>query len=477
MQKIIISLFTLCGATSLCAQSNQHLPELDKKNIRLASDRPNFILIVADDLGFGDLSLNGSTQIKTPNIDQLAKTGVTFSEGYVSAPVSSPSRAGLLTGINQVSFGHDNNLGGNQPGFDPEYLGLPLTQKTIADNLKPLGYTSGLIGKWHLGYEKQFHPLKRGFDEFWGYTGGGHDYFNSSPDGKGYKSPIECNYKTPDPISYITDDKGDECVDFIKRHQTHPFFLFASFNAPHAPMQATKEDLELYAHIKDIKRRTYAAMVHRLDINVGKIIASVNQFGLSANTLIIFISDNGGPVDSNASLNAPYNGQKGILLEGGIHIPFIMKWTSKFPAGSKYNKPVSSLDIAPTLLELAGKEIQKEDQYDGVNIVPYIIGENSGLPHQELKWRFTISAAIRDGDWKLIRLPDRLPLLFDLASDISEQNNMALQHIEKTKELLKKLGNWDVSLPHPVFLEGAQWKRRQLSLYDRQYSIIQPDNK
>lgn len=477
MQKIIIPLITLFSITFLCAQTNQPQLEFDKKNARYATDKPNFILIVADDLGFADLSFNGSTQIKTPNIDQLAKTGVTFSEGYVSSPVCSPSRAGLLTGINQVSFGHDNNLGGNQPGFDPEYLGLPLTQKTIADKLKPLGYTNGLIGKWHLGYEEQFHPLKRGFDEFWGYTGGGHDYFNSSPDGKGYKSPIESNFKTPEPISYITDDKGNECVDFIKRHQTHPFFLFASFNAPHAPMQATEEDLELYAHIKDKKRRTYAAMVHRLDINVGKIITTVNEQGLSKNTVIIFISDNGGPVDSNASLNAPYKGQKGILLEGGIHVPFIMKWPSIFPAGLKYDKPVTSLDISPTLLDLAEKKLYNEDQFDGVNLAPYILGKNKERPHKMLKWRFTISAAIRDGDWKLIRLPDRLPMLYNLSIDISEQKNVALQHMEKTKALLKKLGEWDVSLPHPVFLEGAVWKKRQLSLYDREYSIIQPDNK
>lgn len=474
MRKIILSLITLVCASTLSAHINQYSPMIDDGNTRLARDKPNYILIVADDLGFADLSFNGSTQIKTPNIDRLANTGVKFTEGYVSSPVCSPSRAGLLTGVNQVRFGHDNNIGGNQPGFDPQYLGLPLTQKTIADKLHPLAYTSGLIGKWHLGDEPQFHPLKRGFDEFWGYTGGGHDYFSSLPDGKGYQSPIECNYKTAEPISYITDDVGDECVEFIERHKELPFFLFASFNAPHAPMQATKADLDLYGHIKDVKRRTYAAMVHRLDVNVGKIMDAISQQGLSENTLILFISDNGGPVDSNASINAPYNGQKGILLEGGIHVPFVMNWPNTLPAGISYSNPVSSLDIVPTLLALAGKEIQEEDEFDGVNLMPYILGENMALPHQELKWRFTISAAIRDGDWKLVRLPDRLPLLYHLPSDISEQNNVALTHIDKTKELLQKLGNWDVSLPHPVFLEGAVWKRRQLDLYDKNYQLKQP---
>ena len=183
----------------------------------LEKAKPNFILIVADDLGYADLSLHGSKQIPTPNIDRLAKEGVNFTQGYVSSPVCGPSRAGLMTGRNQVKFGFDNNMAENQPGFDPQFQGLPVSEKTIAERLKPLGYVSALVGKWHLGYEPHFHPLKRGFDEFWGYQGGGHDYFTSQPDGKGYLSPIECNYKTPQPITYLTDDKGDECVDFIRR--------------------------------------------------------------------------------------------------------------------------------------------------------------------------------------------------------------------------------------------------------------------
>ena len=467
MQKFVLILFFSWCCISLNVPTKESSPSLKQsmKGDEMTSleTRPNFILIVADDLGFADLSMNGSTQIKTPNIDQLAETGVNFSEGYVSSCVCSPSRAGFLTGRNQVEFGHDNNVGGNQPGFDPQFLGLPLSQKTIADHLGSLGYVSGLVGKWHLGDESHFHPLKRGFDEFWGYTGGGHDYFTSSPDGKGYKSPIQCNYKTPEPISYITDDVGNECVGFIERHKDRPFFLFASFNAPHTPLQATQEDLEIYSHIKDIKRRTYAAMVHRLDLNIGKIVNSVIQSGISEKTLIVFISDNGGPVDSNTSLNAPY------------HVPFVMNWPQTLPAGTTYEYPVSSLDFAPTFIELAGGKISEEDDIDGVNLIPYITGEKNTRPHDELTWRFTISAAIRDGDWKLVRLPDRLPMLYHLPTDISEQNNVALQNIEKTEEMLKKLGDWDVSLPHPVFLEGAVWKRRQLDLYDNKYQLKQPE--
>jgi len=437
--------------------------------------QPNFIIILADDLGFADLSLNGSTQIPTPHIDRLAESGINFKNGYVSGPVCSPSRAGLLTGRNQVTFGHDNNLAAVQPGFDEAYNGLPLTETTIAKRLKSLGYTTGLIGKWHLGTLPHFHPLQRGFDEFWGYTGGGHDYFVAKPDGKGYLCPIECNYKTPQPLSYITDDKGDECVDFIHRHKDEPFFLFASFNAPHAPMQATEADLELFSHIKDKKRRTYCAMVYRLDVNVGRIVQALEENGITENTLVVFLSDNGGPCDQNASINAPYNGQKGILLEGGIHVPFIMNWPGKLPAGKTYENPVISLDLAATFFELAGGTKTDEVIFDGVNLIPYLLGENSDEPHESFNWRFTISAAIREGDWKLVRLPDRLPMLFDLSKDISEQNNVALDHLDITRSMLKALGDWDVSLPHPVFLEGAVWKARQLKLYDVEYQLNQPE--
>ena len=456
-----IIIFSLILIGNFCSASN--------------TNKPNFILIVADDLGYADLSIHGSKQIQTPNIDKLAKEGINFTQGYVSAPVCSPSRAGLLTGRNQVHFGHDNNMGGNQPGFDPQYLGLPLSETTIATRLHNLGYVTGIVGKWHLGDEPQFHPLKRGFDEMWGYTGGGHNYFTSKPDGKGYEAPIQCNYKTPQEITYITDDKGDECVDFVKRHKNEPFFLFASFNAPHAPMHATEADLEIFKNIKDEKRRKYCAMVYRLDVNIGRIMAELEKQGLAENTLVVFISDNGGPVDSNASINAPLNGQKGILMEGGIRVPYIMRWKGKLPAGKTVETPVISLDFAPTFFELAGGKITDEVKFDGVNLIPFLSGETTEKPHDSFNWRFTISAAIREGNWKLIRLPDRLPMLFDLSNDISEQKNISMKHLDNQKSMLKKVGDWDVAQPHPLFLEGAVWKKRQLHLYDVKYPLRQPD--
>ncbi|MBK3516175.1 sulfatase [Carboxylicivirga marina] len=442
-----------------------------------AKEKPNFIIILADDLGYGDVGFTGSTQIKTPHIDALAESGVTFTQGYVSAPVCGPSRAGLMTGRNQVSFGFDNNPIVDErelPQFDENFVGLPVDETTIADRLAELGYVNGLIGKWHLGEVEHFHPLKRGFHEFWGYLGGGHNYFANKPDGKPYPYKILSNYKEPQPITYITDDKGDECVDFIRRHKDEPFFLYASFNAPHAPMQATEDDLKLYAHIKDEKRRTYCAMVHRLDVNVGRIMKELKKQKIDENTVVVFFSDNGGPCHHNASLNMPLRGAKGTLLEGGIRVPFVMSWPEQLKAGTKYDYPISSLDLTPTFVAMAGGTVDAKAKLDGVNIFPFINGVETKRPHEEMLWRFTISAGIREGDWKLIRMPDRLPMLYNVKEDVSEQNNVADQHRERVEQMLKKLGDWDISRPQVLYLEGNKWRREQVDLYDRKYQLAQP---
>ena len=436
--------------------------------------KPNFIIILADDLGYGDVGFTGSTQIKTPNIDALASSGVTFTQGYVSAPVCGPSRAGIMTGRNQVNFGFDNNPIVDLPQFDENFVGLPVDERTITDRLADLGYVNGLVGKWHLGEAEHFHPLKRGFHEFWGYLGGGHNYFANKPNGKPYPYKILCNYKEPQPITYITDDKGDECVDFIKRHMDEPFFLYASFNAPHAPMQATEDDLKLYTHVKDEKRRTYCAMVHRLDVNVGRIMDELKEHKLDENTVVVFFSDNGGPCHHNASLNAPLRGSKGILLEGGIRVPFAMSYPKEIRKGSTFDQPISSLDLTPTFVAMAGGDVYPKDKLDGVNIFPHIMGENKDAPHQSMMWRFTISAGIREGNWKLIRMPDRLPMLYNLDEDIAEQNNVADDNRELVEQMLKKLGNWDVSCPQVLYLEGNRWRREQVDLYDVNYKLTQP---
>ena len=452
-------------------------------NISQAADRespgpPNFVLIVADDLGYGDLGVQGSKQILTPNIDQIAEKGIIFTNGYVSSAVCSPSRAGLMTGKHQLTFGYGDNLAvPSQPGYDPDYNGLPVNESTIADRLRALGYATGLTGKWHLGEEQQFYPSNRGFDEFWGFLGGAHDYFTAGPEKTGMKSTIKCNFKTPGPITYLTDDIGDESVDFIKRHKDHPFFLYVAFNAPHAPMQATERDLELFSNIPDKLRQTYCAMVYRLDQNVGKILNILRDQGLENNTMIVFISDNGGPQHSisNGSINAPLRGQKTTVLEGGIRVPFFIKWPARLTAGQKVSDFVLSLDICPTFVAAAGGSVSEKDNFTGVNLIPFLTGQTNKVPHVIMEWRYTVGAAIRDGDWKLIRLPDRLPMLYHLSEDISEQHDLALQKPEKTKMLLEKLGTWEVNLPYPIFHEPPSWKIRHLTFYSADYQLFQPE--
>lgn len=286
---------------------------------------------------------------------------------------------------------------------------------------------------------------------------------------------LESNYKEPQEISYLTDDKGDECIGFIERNKDQPFFLYASFNAPHTPMQATEEDLKRYEAIENEKRRTYAAMVHRLDVNVGRIVDKLKAEGIYENTLIVFISDNGGPVSTNGSFNGPFRGTKGTLLEGGIRVPFIATWKNKLPSARKYDKFISALDLGPTFLSMAGDKNIDSKGLSGVNLIPFLNGQVIEDPHESLKWRFTISASIREGNWKLVRLPDRLPMLYDVSKDQYEQYDMRSKYPDIADGLLRELGLWDVSLPHPVFLEGAIWKARQLKLYDKAY-LLKPHN-
>lgn len=438
--------------------------------------KPNLVLIVADDLGYGDLGIQGSVQIPTPNIDQIARAGIIFTNGYASSTVCAPSRAGLLTGKHQAGFGFTDNLAGNQPGYDPEYLGLPVNQPTLADKLKALGYTTGAIGKWHLGAAPKYHPTKRGFDEFWGFPGGGHDYFLAKAGGADMESAIQCSYKTPAPLTYMTDDIGDESAAFVKRHSKQSFFLYAAFNAPHAPMQALEKDLQRFSHIKDKLRQTYCAMVYRLDQNVGKILRTIQEEGLEQHTIVVFISDNGGPANSiaNGSVNAPLRGQKTTLLEGGIRVPFFIKWPAMLAGGQKVDEPVSTLDICPSFIAAAGGIAARADIYSGVNILPYLMKQTQAKPHQALIWNYTVGAAIREGDWKLIRLPDRLPMLYHLSSDIAEQKDLSIQNPDITKTLLQKLGNWELNLPYPLFREPVDWKKRHLGYYDADFQLVQP---
>ncbi len=418
--------------------------------------KPNIVLILADDLGYADVGFNGSTEIPTPNIDRIAKNGAVFTNGYVSYAVCGPSRAGLITGRYQNRFGYTRN-----PLFAPDdpNVGLPLTEKTLADELKTAGYTNGIIGKWHLGAHESLKPKNRGFDQFYGFLTGGHDYFPENlvlndltdvqNDWAWYRTKLLRNDARVEETEYLTDAFSREAVSFIQNNGTNPFFLYLAYNAPHTPLQATEKYLERFAHIQDAKRRTYSAMVSALDDGVGRVLDALEQQGILENTIVIFLSDNGGPEHDNASDNGPLREGKGSFHEGGVRVPFAMQWPSQIPAGITYHEPVISLDIFVVACAAAG--VQPQNELDGVNIVPFITGEKTGSPHEALFWTNPDRNhyAIRQGAHKLVNEKPVRNQVFDLTADVSEKAPLTVPDIQKT--LLTAYQAWEASLAEPLF--------------------------
>jgi len=330
-------------------------------------------------LGYNDVGFNGCKDIPTPNIDRIAKAGVVFSSGHVSFGVCSPSRAGLLTGRYQYRFGYERN-----PLYVPSdsTMGLPLTEETMADVLGRSGYNSMLVGKWHLGAHKSMHPLKRGFNEFFGFLGGGHQYFpekwtlqnpeDANGEGESYRTKLNRNYTIVEETEYLTDALSREAVAFVERNKQKPFFLYLAYNAPHTPLQATDKYLNRFENIKNPKRRTYAAMVCAMDDGVGRLLDKLNETGQIDNTIIVFLSDNGGPTSDNSSNNAPLRGQKGSVFEGGIRVPFTMQWAGKIPANITYDKPIIALDIFSTVLANIKGGATPKKPLDGTDLLPYL---------------------------------------------------------------------------------------------------------
>ena len=411
--------------------------------------KPNIIVIVADDLGYGEVACHGKQEIPTPRIRSIAQNGVCFSNGYVTCPVCSPTRAGLITGRYQQRFGHEFNPGPAAQAEDN--FGLPLDQVTLADRLKKLGYATGMVGKWHLGYKNEFRPLKRGFDEFFGFLGGAHSYVDSQADSN---NPI---YRGNEPVeekSYLTDAFGREAVAFIDRHKQHPFFLYLTFNAVHAPLQAPDKYLSRFSGTSDERRKTFAAMLSALDDNVGSVLDKLAQEKLDENTLVFFIGDNGGPTPRTSSGNGPLHGFKAQVWEGGIRVPYMVQWKGKLPAGKIYDQPVTSLDIVPTAVAAAGGAIAESQPLDGVDLLPYLSGQKSGSPHENLYWRFGPQWAIRQGDWKLLKPPQGGVQLYDLARDVGEEHDLAAQKPELASQLQKTFDQWNTELKVPLWQGG-----------------------
>jgi arylsulfatase A-like enzyme len=437
--------------------------------------KPNIIVIMSDDAGYADIGFSGNTfgkaNFTTPNLDKLAGSGVKFTQGYVTASVCSPSRAGMLTGRYQQRFGHEYNLPGKpEPGDVEKFNGMNVSEITMADHLKAAGYKTGLVGKWHLGQAPQFHPNNRGFDEFYGLLGGGRSYWEKAGN-ESENNKMRRNNKEEKHQGYLTDRLGEEAISFMERNKENPFFLYLSYTAVHAPMQAKPAHEKLLSHIKDKHRRTLAGMTLALDESVGKVMAALDKMQLTENTILIFLNDNGGPSDYNYSINKPFSGVKGTLYEGGVRVPFTMSWPGHIKAGTQYDEVVSSLDILPTVLAAAKTKPVGKNKLDGVDLLPFINKSNDSKPHQTLFWRRAAFAAIRDGSHKLVRYPDRPAVLYNIAEDISESNNIADENPLLVRQLMKKLFAWENALQAPMFLTHSKWIKQNRMRYSRYTDI------
>lgn len=464
-----------------------------------AADRPNILILLADDLGYGELGCQGNPQIPTPHIDSIAAGGVRFTNGYVTAPFCAASRAALLTGRYQTRFGFEFNPIG-AANEDP-HIGLPRDVRTFPEQLHDQGYATGLIGKWHLGGTAAYHPQRRGFDEFFGFLHEGHFFVPppyqgvttmlrrralpngglgrwTSADGRltlsthmGHNeppydanNPLLRNSQPVDERAYLTDAFTREAIEFIDRNHERPFLLFLAYNAVHSPLQGADDYMRRFESIDDVHRRIFAAMLANLDDSVGAVLAQLREHGLEEDTLIFFLSDNGGPTRELTSSNLPLRGEKGDLYEGGIRIPMMVQWKGHLPAGRVEHRMVSSLDIAATSLAAANSDAADADaakpgaeQLDGVNLLPRLAAKPTATAspiHNTLYWRVGGKAACRAGNWKLVRSPRRGSgewELYNLATDISETHNLAAEHPDQVKALQTAWQSLDSQMTAPLW--------------------------
>jgi arylsulfatase A-like enzyme len=433
---------------------------------------PNIVVIVTDDMGYADIGIHGCKDIPTPNIDTLARSGVRFTNAYVSGPYCSPTRAGLLTGRYPQRFGHEFNPDPSAFNAEP---GLPLSETTLADRLRAVGYHTGIFGKWHLGTAEQFHPMSRGFDEFFGFLGADHSYLDTQA---ATRNPLLDGRKIVDRTDYLTEAFADRAVDFIKRQKSQPFFLYLAFNAVHTPLEVTQKYLDRFPNIADEQRRKYAAMLSAMDDGIGRTLNALHQEGLDENTIVFFFNDNGGPTmvgtTINGSSNAPLRGSKRQTYEGGIRVIMAVRWKGHLPEKTTYDQPVIQLDVFPSALAAAGIKPKPEWHLDGVDLMPFLLGKQRKAPHEELYWRLGINMAIRKGEWKLVRTTDQ-PLrpvdasalndlseaeLYNLVKDLGEHENLASKYPEKVKELADTWRQWNNTLSKPLWVPSGRTQRR-----------------
>ena len=458
--------------------------------------RPNIVLILADDLGKYEVSAYGAEHIHTPYIDELAREGVLFKDAYVTAPICAPSRAGLLTGRYQQRFGFETQpiefyptnlieylsgkyfLGADEwkistnPRYPREWQiakqGIPPTELTLAEALKMRGYVTGITGKWHLGIHNKWHiPNKRGFDFQYGFAGAfslytpeksSAGYVNHIQDsfsakyqwesGRKENGAITLNNKVISEEDYLTFAIRDRAIQFIKDHRNEPFFLYVPFSAPHIPFQAPVDYYCLYSDVEDENKRVYYAMISALDDAIGDIHNTIKSLGLEENTIIYFLSDNGGAAYTMATDNGPLKGGKLTPFEGGVNIPFIMKWKGKIAPGTIYEKPVLSLDVFATSTAAAGCKLPDDRVYDGVNIIEYLDDTKKEEPHDIIYWRADHVSAMRSGNYKIITSTrDDWVHLYDLEKDMAEDKDLQNDKPGLRRELLEQHRSWQLELP------------------------------
>ncbi len=466
---------------------------------RASNERPpNIVLIMADDLGWNDLTWNGGGAaggtLPTPSIDSIAAAGVAFTNGYAANGTCAPSRAALLSGRYPTRFGFEftptpalmPRIVGMLAGEDPlrtrkpilpdpmpevgdfNELGMPGSEITLAELLRDVGYHTVHIGKWHLGGARGMAPGDQGFDESLLLANGLYlpeddpNVVNAKQEfdpidrflWKAMKYAASFNGgEAFAPGGYLTDYYSDEAVKVIEANRDRPFFLYLAYWAPHTPLQATRADYDALSHITSHRERVYAAMLRALDRGVGRVLEALRLYGLEDNTLVIFTSDNGGPAYIGLpDVNKPFRGWKITYFEGGIHVPFFAKWPARIPAGRRYDAPIHHFDVLPTAAAAAGATLPTDRAIDGTDLLPYLRGEQSGVPHRKLFWRSgTAQSALIDG-WKLnLSDPPGRAWLFNLRQDPTERHDLAAERPDKVAEIRAEIDAHNLTQQPPAW--------------------------
>jgi len=419
---------------------------------KATSEQPNIILIMADDLGYGDVGCYGSKKIQTPNIDVLARGGMKFTDYHSNCPVCSPTRAALLTGRYQQRSGIEGVIYAKGP---TRQTGIALEEITFAEVLKRHGYATGIFGKWHLGYNVEFNPAKQGFDEFIGYVSGNVDY-HSHIDGAGFEDWWKNCEKVPEE-GYCTDLITKHGIDFIERHRDEPFCLYLPHEAPHYPYQGREDPPERLSGGRKGRKakgdeitRAYKEMIEVMDEGIGRIVKTVKRLGLERKTFIFFCSDNGA---TKRGSNGVLSGYKGSLWEGGHRVPAVAYWPGRIKAGTITDETVLGMDLFATMVSIAGAKLPAGLKLDGIDLLP-MLAEGKRLPERMLFWRYRKEKAVRKGPWKLLLQRSQVKL-YNLDEDLAEKNNLAKTRPAMVKKLEDELAVWEQEVSAGVKLRAG----------------------